>query len=87
VAADAADDRLFLDLGRPEVAEIAGRRGDGDVVSLDDLGVAARAAELLAATQLTEMVRVIDPYEPVTYFTTWLAACSLPIASALMPGA
>ena len=61
VAADATDDGLFLDLGRLEVAEVTGGRSDGDVAPLDDLRVAARAAQLLALPQLAEVVGVIEP--------------------------
>jgi len=48
-----------------EMAEEACARGDREMVALDDLGMTTRATELLAATELPEVLRVVEPHPSV----------------------
>ena len=48
-----------------EVAEETRVRGDRDVITLDDLGMASRAAELLATTQFPKVLCVVETYSTI----------------------
>jgi hypothetical protein len=56
-----------------EVAQVARRLGDRDVVTLDDLRVAAGAPQLLASPQLAEMIGMVEKHAVEVYLTFQLA--------------